>query len=294
MSTSYAVLCNGFSKLPELGLRNFSYVVDKVILLVYVDDIIITSTDSSLITKLQQVLHATFHMKDLGQFTLEDTFSVTTHMEVNVKYKKDEGALLDDPTFYRRLVGSLIYLTLFTRTSPMLFIRSVSVCPLLSTFILRQFNASSAIYKVLLFVDYSFLQALHFNWLPTVMLIGLGALIPVTLLQFHQTSPTPLHADNTSAIQIVVNSVFHERTKNSEVDCHSIRNILERQLTLSLNRKGREGEQHPRFFSPLSVFFLTVKPEHEALLSGCCGSVHEILELKALVLAVSSTSVCHT
>ncbi|RVW64125.1 Retrovirus-related Pol polyprotein from transposon RE1 [Vitis vinifera] len=32
-------------------------------------------------------------------------------MEVNVKYKKDEGDLLDVPTLYWRLVGSLIYLT---------------------------------------------------------------------------------------------------------------------------------------------------------------------------------------
>ena len=40
-----------------------------VILLVYVDVIIITGTDCGLITKLQQLLHATFHMKDLGQLT---------------------------------------------------------------------------------------------------------------------------------------------------------------------------------------------------------------------------------
>ena len=105
------------------------------------DDIIITGSNYGLITKLQQLLHTIFHMKDLGQLTyflglevhhwasgifvnqdkyiqdlitlagLEDTSSIDTPMEVNVKYRKDEGDLLDDPTLYWRLVGSLIYLT---------------------------------------------------------------------------------------------------------------------------------------------------------------------------------------
>ena len=42
---------------------------------------------------------------------LKDTSSVDTAMEVNVKYRKDEGDLLDEPTLYRCLVGSLIHLT---------------------------------------------------------------------------------------------------------------------------------------------------------------------------------------
>ena len=41
-------------------------------------------------------------------------------------------------------------------------------------------------------------------------------------LDFSKTDPTPLHADNTSAIQIMTNLVYHERTKHIEVDCHSI------------------------------------------------------------------------
>jgi len=43
--------------------------------------------------------------------SLAETTSVDTPIEVNVKYRKDEGDLLPDPTLYQRLVGSLIYLT---------------------------------------------------------------------------------------------------------------------------------------------------------------------------------------
>ena len=37
------------------------------------------------------------------------------------------------------------------------------------------------------------------------------------------TSPAPLYADNTSVIKIAKNTVYHERTKNIEIDCHFIR-----------------------------------------------------------------------
>jgi len=49
-------------------------------------------------------------------------------------------------------------------------------------------------------------------------------------LGFPQTEPTPLYVDNTSAIQIVANPVFHERTKHIEVDCHSIRDAYDDRL----------------------------------------------------------------
>ena len=41
-------------------------------------------------------------------------------------------------------------------------------------------------------------------------------------LGFLQSSPAPLHVDNTSAIQITENPIFHEQTKHIQVDCHSI------------------------------------------------------------------------
>jgi len=49
-------------------------------------------------------------------------------------------------------------------------------------------------------------------------------------LGFPQTEPTSLYADNTSAIQIVANPVFHEHTKHVEVDCHSIRDAYDERL----------------------------------------------------------------
>ena len=87
-----------------------------VIHLVYVDDIVITGTYSTLITRLKQHLQVSFHMKDLGPLTyilglevhtdstgiflnqhkytkdlitlasLQDTSSSNTQLEVNTKY----------------------------------------------------------------------------------------------------------------------------------------------------------------------------------------------------------------
>ena len=98
--------------------------------MVYVDDIVITGIDSTLITHLQQHLQASFHMKDLDPLTyflglevhtdstgiflnqykytqdlitlvgLQDTSSLDTPLEVNTKYRSEEGDLLSDPTVF--------------------------------------------------------------------------------------------------------------------------------------------------------------------------------------------------
>ncbi|RVW59204.1 Retrovirus-related Pol polyprotein from transposon RE1 [Vitis vinifera] len=244
----------GLKQAPGLGLRSFAVqffpsalpkvnmiilssshiCVGIVLLLVYVDDIIITGTDCSLITKLQQLLHTTFHMKDLGQLTyflgLEDTSSVDTPMEVNVKYRKDEGDLLDDPTLYRRLVGSLIYLTT-TRPDISYAVHQVSQfmtsprhlhlaavrciirylrdtrrsttgwCMFLGDALISwRCKKQDRVSKSSTEAEY---RAMSTACSEIVWLRGL-----LEELGFPQTTSTPLHADNTSAIQIATNPFF--------------------------------------------------------------------------------------
>jgi hypothetical protein len=113
-----------------------------IALLVYVDDIIVASDNSAEVSKFIQLLNDRFKLKDLGQLkyflgleiarselgisvsqrkyaleVLEDTGMLASKpvqfpMEPNMKFSKDSGQILDDPTAYRRLVGQLLYLTI--------------------------------------------------------------------------------------------------------------------------------------------------------------------------------------
>ena len=47
---------------------------------------------------------------------------------------------------------------------------------------------------------------------------------------FPMVGPTPLYADNTSAIQVTENPFFHEQTKHVKVDCHFIRDVFKRKV----------------------------------------------------------------
>ncbi|XP_051147006.1 uncharacterized mitochondrial protein AtMg00810-like [Andrographis paniculata] len=113
-----------------------------VILLFYVNDMIITGDDASDISDLQSYLSQKFEMKRLGPlhyflglevFDSPDGFFLSrtkyasdliagagltdcqvayTPLAYDVRLTPHDGSLLDDPTFYHQLVGSLIYLTI--------------------------------------------------------------------------------------------------------------------------------------------------------------------------------------
>ncbi|KAM1078563.1 hypothetical protein ACFX15_025113 [Malus domestica] len=76
------------------------------VLLIYVDDILITGNDLKAIDDLKSFFNTKFRIKDLG------SRPASFPMEQNLKLLPDDGHALDDPVKYRRLIGRLIYLTI--------------------------------------------------------------------------------------------------------------------------------------------------------------------------------------
>ena len=187
----------------------------RTVLLLYVDDIILTGDDSAHIDFVKQKLCTTFPMTDLGQlryflgievtshpdgyqlsqqrYTLDllarsgltDTRTAATPMELHLQLSASDGTPLFDPSRYRHLVGSLVYLTV---TRP-----DISH----AVHILSQFVSAptSVHYRHLLRVlrylrgtasrGLFYLASLLFNYRHTLMLPGrapqmIGALLLVT------------------------------------------------------------------------------------------------------------------
>ncbi|XP_042400993.1 uncharacterized mitochondrial protein AtMg00810-like [Zingiber officinale] len=111
-----------------------------VLLLLYVDDMILTSDDSSVISKLQNYLSQHFEMKDLGSLSyflglevssdsdgyylsqakhtfdllsisgITDSSTISTPLDTNVKLTPFDVTPLSDSTSYGQLVGGLVYI----------------------------------------------------------------------------------------------------------------------------------------------------------------------------------------
>ena len=113
-----------------------------VVIVVYVDDVIITGDSEDEIGKVKNLLKAEFDIKDLGQlmyflgteviwtddgiwlmqrkyvldmlkkFGMTGCKPIATPNEQNAKLRANSGEPLENPTLYRQIVGSLIYTTL--------------------------------------------------------------------------------------------------------------------------------------------------------------------------------------
>ncbi|KAK3043854.1 hypothetical protein RJ639_000553 [Escallonia herrerae] len=236
-----------------------------VAVLVYVDDVIITGTDSDHICKLKNYLDTKFHIKNLGKLKyflgievarspagiflsqrkyvldilaecgLTGCKSASFLMEQQHKLSNESGEICKNPEEYRRLVGRLLYLNI---TRPDI---SYAV-HILSQFMHdpRQPHLDAA-YRVL-----HYLKGSPVSWrakkqtvvsrssaeaeyramaTTTSEIIWLKQLLQD--LEVSCTTLVSLFCDNRAAIHIAANPVFHERTKHIEIDCHFIRQHIQ-------------------------------------------------------------------
>jgi hypothetical protein len=113
-----------------------------VVIVIYVDDLIITRDSDAYIFDLKKLLKQKFEMKDLGElryflgieviqspkgiWLLQKQYAlnklseygmmgckpISIPLEQNVKLSANEGDLVEDTTMYKCIVGSLIYMTI--------------------------------------------------------------------------------------------------------------------------------------------------------------------------------------
>ena len=88
------------------------------------------------------------------------------------------------------------------------------------------------------------------KWLKA-LLLSLGV---------HHTKPILLFYDSESALHIAKNSVFHERTKNNEIDCHFVHDAV---------KEGLISPVHVSTNSQLTEIFTKAlgKTQYDTLLS---------------------------
>eukprot|EP00257_Ricinus_communis_P023191 XP_015583109.1 uncharacterized protein LOC107262335 [Ricinus communis] len=244
----------------------------RLVLSLYVDDMIITSDDVVGISMLKSELTHYFTMKDLGPFCyflgievasspkrnllsqskyISDIFEcarlsnnkiVDIPFKLNARYSVSDGSPLPDPIHWAVVLHILRYLhgiqfqTLLLSSTSSLELCAYSdadwvgdptdrksttgFCIFLSDSLISwkskkhdviSRSSTEAEYRVMASTT---CEIVWLRWLLADMDIFLRQL-------------TPLYCDNKSAIQIVHNSVFHERTKHIETDCHITRHHLQ-------------------------------------------------------------------
>lgn len=126
----------------DYSLFSYTQGTNITVVLVYVDDILISGNSSDDMAELKRVLSQSFHMKDLGapryflgleidrsnsgffvsqrkytldllkEFGMSNVTPLKLPMDAHLKLTPHKGEQLEDPAPYQRLVGKLLYLTI--------------------------------------------------------------------------------------------------------------------------------------------------------------------------------------
>uniref|UniRef100_A0A2N9IZP8 Integrase catalytic domain-containing protein n=1 Tax=Fagus sylvatica TaxID=28930 RepID=A0A2N9IZP8_FAGSY len=247
------------------------------LLLLYVDDMIITGDDMQGIQDLKRFLGQHFEMKDQGLLSyflglevssssdgyyltqakytsdlisragITDSKIVDTPIEYNNRLNTHDGEPLPDATLYRQLVGSLVYLTV-TRPDISYAVHIVSQFMAAPRFSIMQLyfgffgdptdrRSTTGTEAEYRALADTTAELLWLRWL--LQDLGIDCFTAV-----------PIHCDNRSAIQIAHNDVFHEHTQHIEIDCHFVHHHL-LQGTLQLRSVSSQDQLADIFTKPM-------------------------------------------
>ncbi|GJY45974.1 ribonuclease H-like domain-containing protein [Tanacetum coccineum] len=247
---SYAIRVGFKHNRTDSSLFIYHQGSETAYLLLYVDDIILTSSSSTLLQHLISSLHSEFSMTDLGPlnyFLGISAHRTTNNPSINTKSKLGpDGDPVEDPTLFRSLAGALQYLA-FTRPDLSYAIQKICLfmhdprliaysdadwagCP--ST------RRSTSGYCVFLgdnlitwsskrqhVISRSSTEAEYRGVANAVAETAwVRNLLRELLVPLH--SATLVYCDNVSAVYLSSNPVQHQRTKHIEIDIHFVRGLV--------------------------------------------------------------------
>ncbi|KAL0641299.1 hypothetical protein Bca4012_102867 [Brassica carinata] len=259
----------------------------SIVILVYVDDLIITGSDKAGIQATKEFLKSVFDIKDLGEMkyflgieicrSKEGLFMSQRKYTMDMLKETDVlgGKIAKTPLEEGKMVGKLIYLTI-TRPDICFAVNQVSQhmqAPKVHHWkmvdrILRYLSGTSGQgvwmgcngdevvgycdadwagdrvdrrsttgYCTFIGGTWSLGRVRSEGYLCSSAEAEYRAMLKLTNelvwikgilkhLEIEQSTPMTMHCDNQAAIHIASNSVFHERTKHIEVDCHKVRQMI--------------------------------------------------------------------
>ncbi|GKA53497.1 cysteine-rich receptor-like protein kinase 8 [Tanacetum coccineum] len=250
--------------------------------LVYVDDLLITSNDEAQIYSIKSQLSSVFHMKDLGDISyflgLEVCRSSQGIFISQHKYTKEllkEGGVLNskpyklpmDPNL--KLQADVVQLKAYCDSTwegcPMTKRSTIGYCILLGdSSVSWKSKKQAVVSRSSAEAEY---RAMALTCCEVTWLVSFFKDLGITNLEH-----VDLHYDNQAVLYIAANPVFHARTKHIEVDYHFVRDQM------------KSGKINPSYVNTkeqlADVFTKVIIVDPHKLLSklGVCKSTNSQLE----------------
>ncbi|KAL0331785.1 UNVERIFIED_CONTAM: Retrovirus-related Pol polyprotein from transposon TNT 1-94 [Sesamum angustifolium] len=191
-----------------------------IALLVYMDDILLTSTSESSLHNVKQYLDGLFTIKDLGsaKYFLGLELARSSHGLLVTQHKYLQDILSDTSMLNAK---NSLCLTVYSNAA-------WASCPdsrrsITGFYVFLGGSLISWKTKKQATVSHSSAKVEYRSMASTVCeLMWISYLLQDFLIPVQR--PIPFWCDNKAALHITANPVFHERTKHLDIDCHLVRN----------------------------------------------------------------------